>query len=106
MSIARDQDDGLPGGWIQCCLGEVAAVVGGGTPSTKDATNFPPGVYPWVTPADMARAPGPVIFSGSRGLSEKGLRASSAKLLPAGAVTFSTRAPIGYVAIAGTGAYG
>lgn len=80
-------------------MGEVACVVGGGTPSTSDASNFD-GPIPWITPADMSRHKGKTIAVGARSISEKGLNASGARVLPKGAVLFSSRAPIGYTAIA------
>ena len=81
-------------------LGDIAAVVGGGTPSTKDPANFD-GDIPWLTPRDLSGAHDRYIGRGARSLSKKGLDSSSAKLLPAGSVLLSTRAPIGYVALAG-----
>ncbi len=89
----------LPNGWAWATLGEVGAVFAGGTPSTKEPANFDGGV-PWLTPADLSAFHGKVVHGGQRTLSERGLRASSAVLLPAGAVLFSSRAPIGHVAIA------
>lgn len=96
MSEARWE---LPSSWTWVALGEVANVVGGGTPSTSDPANFG-GNIPWITPADMSSHIGKSIASGSRFLSEKGLNDSGARWLPAGAVLFSSRAPIGYTAIA------
>lgn len=89
----------LPASWAWTKLGEVATVVGGGTPSTSDPNNFG-GNIPWITPADMSTHVGKYISSGSRFISEKGLNDSGARWLPAGSVLFSSRAPIGYTAIA------
>ncbi len=86
--------------WPTVELGEIAQVVGGGTPSTKDKNNFD-GDVPWLTPKDLSGSHYRVVTRGSRNLSQSGLAASSARLVPAGAVLVSTRAPIGYVAIAG-----
>jgi type I restriction enzyme, S subunit len=82
-------------------LGELAQIVGGGTPSTADPTNFGGGV-PWVTPKDLSGYADRYIAGGARDLSEQGLKACAARLLPAGTVLLSTRAPVGYVAIART----
>jgi type I restriction enzyme S subunit len=90
----------LPQGWVWTVTGEIAEVVGGGTPSTADATNFSVAGVPWLTPADMATQAGKLVFSGARFLSDKGLGASSARLLPSGTVLYTSRAPIGYVGIA------
>ena len=80
-------------------MGEVATVLGGGTPSTTDPKNFD-GLIPWITPADMSGYSRKTISRGARCISERGLEDSGARWLPEGAVLFSSRAPIGYVAIA------
>ena len=85
--------------WRLLRLDQVAKVVGGGTPSTKVASNFGSDV-PWVTPKDLSTHEGRYIASGERGLSQQGLDASSAKLMPRGTVLVSSRAPIGLTAIA------
>ena len=86
--------------WPLVEIGDVAEVVGGGTPSTRNAGNFD-GDAPWLTPKDLSGSPARVVARGSRNLSRAGLANSSARLVPPGAVLLSTRAPIGYVAIAG-----
>lgn len=92
----------LPAHWCWKRLGDVAAIVGGGTPKTGTADYWaePGEGIPWLTPADMRELPGPNASRGRRDITEKGLRESSAQLLPKGAILFSSRAPIGYVAIA------
>ena len=87
------------GEWREVAIGDIADVVGGSTPSTKDTTNFD-GDIPWLTPKDLSGPHDRYIARGERNLSQKGLDSCSAKLLPAGAVLLSTRAPIGYVALA------
>ena len=85
--------------WRTATIGEIADVVGGSTPSTKDATNFG-GNIPWLTPKDLSGHHNRFIASGSRNLTVQGLENCSARLVPSGTVLLSTRAPIGYVAIA------
>jgi len=80
-------------------LGDVAEVLGGGTPSTKIA-HYWEGDIPWITPRDLSTHHNVYISNGERHITESGLNNSSAKLLPKGAVIFSSRAPIGYVVIA------
>jgi len=80
-------------------IGEIADVLGGGTPSTKDPSNFG-GDIPWLTPKDLAGSHNRYVARGVLNISEKGLRGSSARLLPTSSVLVSSRAPIGYVAIA------
>jgi type I restriction enzyme S subunit len=80
-------------------MGEIADIVGGSTPSTADPSNFN-GEIPWLTPKDLSGPHERYVSRGERNLSRKGLESCSAQILPAGAVLLTTRAPIGYVAIA------
>ncbi len=85
--------------WRETVIGEIADVVGGGTPATKNIENFD-GSIPWLTPKDLSGTHNRYVQRGERNLSQQGLDGSSAKLLPANSVLLSTRAPIGYVALA------
>lgn len=87
--------------WKWAPLAAYGPVVGGGTPDTRHQGVFSEtdGI-PWVTPADLRDRKDAYVSRGRRFLTESGLSQSSAKVLPRGAVLFSTRAPIGYVAIA------
>ena len=89
----------LPNSWLWAKLEDIGAIYSGGTPSTKDESNFG-GDIPWITPADLSSYNQKYIQAGRRNLSKKGLDSSSAVLLPEGSVLFSSRAPIGCVAIA------
>lgn len=99
---ALDEPFPVPSTWQWTRLDGVGAIVGGGTPSAADSSNFtqPGGGIPWLTPADLGGYSDLYVSRGSRDLSEKGARTSSATLMPAGTVLFTSRAPIGYVAIA------
>lgn len=90
----------IPTKWRWLRLGDVAVIVGGGTPRSKEPTYWTEedGI-PWVTPADMKVADGKFVHRGRRDISQAGLANSSAQLLPAHSVLFSSRAPIGYVGI-------
>ncbi len=81
-------------------MGDIAEVVGGGTPRTSDPSNFENGDIPWLTPADLSGYTEKYVSHGARFITRKGLESSSARILPAGSVLFTSRAPIGYVAIA------
>ena len=85
--------------WQELTISDVADVVGGGTPSTSDESNFN-GEIPWITPKDLSGYSYRYITCGERNITEKGLQNSSARLLPKGAVLLTTRAPVGYVVIA------
>lgn len=88
-----------PVGWREVKLGEVAEVIGGGTPNTS-VDKYWNGDIPWLTPRDLSTLSGCYVSKGERSISESGLSKSSAKLLPKGTVLLSTRAPVGYLAIA------
>ncbi|MFZ7157148.1 restriction endonuclease subunit S, partial [Avibacterium avium] len=81
-------------------LSEVADIIGGGTPSSKENSYYDNGNIPWITPKDLSNYNEMYISRGERNITELGLKNSSAKLLPKGSVLFSSRAPIGYIAIA------
>lgn len=91
--------DDTDNGWKLYKVSDFAEVVGGGTPSTKDQTNFGEDI-PWITPKDLSTHSSRYIARGERSLSTRGLAGSSAKRLPAGTVLVSSRAPIGLTAIA------
>lgn len=92
----------LPQGWVEVPIGSFCRVVGGGTPPSKDPANFcaPGKGIPWLTPADLSGYRRQTVERGSRDLTAAGFAACGATMLPKGAVLFSSRAPIGYVAIA------
>ena len=90
----------VPESWEWTTLGSVCVVTGGGTPSTGDPANFDGGDIPWITPADLAGHEGKFVSRGRRNITSRGSESSGARLLPRGTVLFSSRAPIGYVAIA------
>ena len=85
--------------WIECTLDKLGEIVGGATPSTK-CEDYYGGSIPWITPKDLSSFKGRYITSGERNITEKGLASCSAQMMPKGTVLFTSRAPIGYVAIA------
>mgnify|MGYP001144912870 CR=1 FL=1 len=93
-------DKNLPPSWIWAKIKDLGLIVSGGTPKTSEPSNFD-GNIPWITPADLTGYTAKTIGKGRKSISQKGLEASSAKLMPKRTVLFSSRAPIGYVAIAG-----
>ena len=86
--------------WIDCKISDIGTVVGGATPSTKKAENYEGGAIAWITPKDLSTFSGRYIKKGERNITELGLKSCSTQLLPKDTVLFSSRAPIGYVAIA------
>lgn len=80
-------------------IGCIAEIVGGGTPNTRKSEYYG-GDVPWLTPKDLARVHDRRVARGQRNLSRAGLAACSARLVPRDSVLLSTRAPVGYVALA------
>lgn len=85
--------------WREFKIKDIADVVGGGTPSTA-INEYWNGDIPWLTPKDLTGYIRNFISHGERFITKKGLENSSARLLPKGTVLLTSRAPIGYVAIA------
>ncbi len=85
--------------WEIYRLSEIGTIIGGATPSTFNVAYYD-GNIPWLTPKDLSNFHGRYIDRGERNITEDGLKSCSAQLLPTGSVLFSSRAPIGYVAIA------
>ena len=86
--------------WKKCKIADLGTVIGGATPSTKDPANYENGTIAWITPKDLSTFTGRYIKRGERNITEIGLKSCSTQLLPANSVLFSSRAPIGYIAIA------
>ena len=86
--------------WKECAISDIGIVVGGATPSTKKPENYEGGTIPWITPKDLSTFSGRYICCGERNITEAGLKSCSAQMIPSHSVLFSSRAPIGYIAIA------
>lgn len=82
-------------------LKEVAKIYSGATPLTKNKAFYEGGDISWITPKDLSGYKHKYIYSGQRSITEEGLQSCATSILPKGTVLFSSRAPIGYVAIAG-----
>lgn len=78
---------------------DIGEVIGGGTPATS-ISEYWGGNIPWVTPADLTSYKSVFISRGGSNITTLGLRKSSTKLLPQNTILLSSRAPIGYLAIA------
>ena len=89
----------FPEDWEEHALGELGEVIGGGTPSTSKPEYYN-GNIAWITPRDLSNHKEIYVDKGERSITKEGLDNSSAKLMPKETVLFTSRAPIGYVAIA------
>ena len=92
--------DGLPVGWVRTTIGDVAEIVGGSTPSTKEPAFWEGGAHFWATPKDLSNLGQPVLSETERRVTDEGLAQIGSGLSPVGTVLLSSRAPIGYLAIA------
>ena len=90
----------IPEGWEVSEIGEEVTTVGGGTPSTKDPDFWEGGSIHWTTPKDMSNLNDKILVDTERRITNKGLCKISSGLLPIGTVLMSSRAPVGYLAIA------
>ncbi len=91
----------IPEGWKDGHLGDLGEIVGGSTPSTKEPRNFATNGIAWITPNDLSKNVGnKFIARGGQDVSDEGIKDASLKIYPKGTVLLSSRAPIGYMAIA------
>lgn len=91
----------VPEGWEVKAIGDVVTAKGGGTPSTKNPEYWDGGEHCWATPKDMSRLSHPVLLDTERRITDAGVNCISSGMLPVGTVLMSSRAPVGYLAIAG-----
>lgn len=79
-------------------VGEVCSIINGGTPKSE-VSEYWNGDLNWITPKEMGKLIGREIYSTERKITDKGMKNSSAKLLPINSIILSSRAPIGHLAI-------
>ena len=90
----------IPQGWTVSRIGDEVDAVGGGTPNTKEPRYWADGTHNWATPKDLSNLSSPVLLETSRKITDAGVKKISSDILPIGTVLLSSRAPIGYLAIA------
>ena len=90
----------IPEKWKWVRLNEVGKIVGGGTPKTSLSEYWEGGTILWFTPADLGKVQGLYAFDSARKITALGLKGSSAVMMPPNSVLFSSRAPIGHIALA------
>ncbi len=91
----------IPESWCKTELGKIFTIIGGTTPKANVISNFcDEGGKPWVTPADFSGLKGSFISRGRRNVTPEGEKSCSLRMLPAGSILYSSRAPIGHCAIA------
>jgi type I restriction enzyme S subunit len=92
--------DDLDESWADGTLSDLGDIIGGATPSKAKAEYYTANGIAWITPKDLSINKSKFIAHGEIDITPLGLKNSSARLMPSGTVLFSSRAPIGYIAIA------
>ncbi|EIA1589153.1 restriction endonuclease subunit S [Vibrio parahaemolyticus] len=95
-----DSETDIPEGWRLSEIGDEVAVVGGGTPSKKNDDFWVDGHIHWTSPKDLSGVQDKVLLDTASKLTEAGLKKVSSGLLPVDTVLLSSRAPVGYLALA------
>ena len=90
----------IPSNWREGTISDLGDVVGGSTPSKSKPEYYSDQGIAWITPRDLSANRNKFISKGAEDITELGLGNSSARLMPRGTVLFSSRAPIGYIAVA------
>nr|WP_293464083.1 restriction endonuclease subunit S [Polaromonas sp.] len=90
----------VPRGWQVLPIGDAVEAVGGATPDTKNPVYWEPAIHCWTTPKDLSGIAAPVLLDTERKLSDQGLAKIGSGALPIGTLLLSSRAPIGYLALA------
>ena len=90
--------DGVPEGWERKTFADVCETVGGGTPSTK-VSEYWGGDVTWIVPTDVTKNDCLILLDSERKITERGLRESSAKLVPANTILMTSRASVGFFAL-------
>ena len=86
--------------WTTGTISDLGTVVGGSTPSKAKPEYYTESGIAWITPKDLSINKSKFVSHGENDITELGLKNSSAVIMPEGTVLFSSRAPIGYIAIA------
>jgi type I restriction enzyme S subunit len=91
--------DGVPEGWECKKFDDVCITVGGGTPSTSNREYWDDGDIPWVIPSDVTKNGSLALIETQKKITQAGLKASSAKMVPPEAILMTSRASVGYFAV-------
>lgn len=91
----------IPKRWRVGEIDSVGTIIGGGTPSKKHDEYYTDNGISWITPKDLSNDKNTFIYKGAIDITELGLKKGSARILQKDTVLFSSRAPIGYISIAG-----
>jgi type I restriction enzyme S subunit len=98
--LVNSETGEMPAGWKPGVVDDLTEVLGGSTPRTNQPYYWEGGIHCWATPKDLSTLPSPVLLETERRITDAGLSQIGSGLLPQGTVLLSSRAPIGYLAIA------
>ena len=90
----------VPKGWEVSTVGDQIQTAGGATPSTKNVEFWDNGTHHWTTPKDLSNLTDKILLNTDRKITNAGLKKISSGLLPKDTVLMSSRAPVGYLALA------
>ena len=99
MFVEGIDKENLPEGWRIGTLGDLGEVIGGATPSTNNPLFWSDNGISWLSPADLSKGEIKFVSKGAKDITELGYKSCSTKMLPKGSILFSSRAPIGLMAI-------
>lgn len=99
MFVDGIDKENLPEGWRMGTLEDLGEIIGGATPSTNNPDLWCDNGISWLSPADLSKKSCKFISKGAKDITELGYNSCSTKLLPKGSILFSSRAPIGLMAI-------
>jgi type I restriction enzyme S subunit len=98
--LAEMSGRAVPKGWRVGTVGDTFTLYGGSTPSTTNPEFWENGEYYWTTPKDMSGLDVPFLTKTERKITRAGVEKITSGVLPIGTVLLSSRAPVGYLAIA------
>lgn len=99
MFVDGIDKENLPEGWRMGTLEDLGEIVGGATPSTEVAEYWSDNDITWLSPADLSKQGVKFIAKGAKDITSLGFKSCSTKMLPEHSILFSSRAPIGLMAI-------
>ena len=99
MFVDGIDKENLPEGWKMGTLEDLGEIVGGATPSTEVAEYWSDNDITWLSPADLSKQGVKFIANGAKDITSLGFKSCSTKMLPEHSILFSSRAPIGLMAI-------
>lgn len=99
MIYSAKLDKDIPKNWTEGVIADLGEIVGGATPSTTNPKYWGENDIPWLSPKDLSKSGNKFINQTKKSITESGFKKSSTVLLPKNSVLFTSRAPVGLIAI-------